>query len=106
VRMARRYLPLARDARVIDEQAAPLSRRTQPAHGEIVLEAQGLTKRFGGLVANNNISFSVPAGEVLALIGPNGAGKSTMFNLLSGVDDPTAGRVIFRGRDVTGQPSR
>jgi len=106
VRLARRYLPLARDARVIDEQAAPLSRRTQPAHGEIVLEAQGLTKRFGGLVANNNISFSVPAGEVLALIGPNGAGKSTMFNLLSGVDDPTAGRVIFRGRDVTGQPSR
>lgn len=106
VRLARRYLPLARDARVIDEQAAQLSRRTQPAHGEIVLEAQGLTKRFGGLVANNNISFSVPAGEVLALIGPNGAGKSTMFNLLSGVDDPTAGRVIFRGRDVTGQPSR
>ncbi|WP_132980596.1 branched-chain amino acid ABC transporter ATP-binding protein/permease [Pigmentiphaga sp. D-2] len=106
VRLARRWLPLAEPRRTVDEQARPLARRAQPAHGEVVLEARGLTKRFGGLVANNDISFTVPAGGVLALIGPNGAGKSTMFNLLSGVDDPTSGKVVFRGRDVTGRPSR
>jgi len=106
VRLARRCLPLAETRRVVDAAAPPLMRRAQPARGEVVLEARGLTKQFGGLVANNDISFSVTAGEVLALIGPNGAGKSTMFNLLSGVDDPTSGRVVFRGRDVTGRPSR
>jgi branched-chain amino acid transport system permease protein len=65
-----------------------------------------VTKRFGGLVANNNMSLHVKAGEILALIGPNGAGKSTMFNQLSGVDTPTSGEVLFRGQPVTGQDSR
>ncbi|VCU71945.1 Arabinose import ATP-binding protein AraG [Pigmentiphaga humi] len=105
-RLSRKALPLADTRRQVDEAARPLAHRTQPARGETVLEARGLTKRFGGLVANNDISFIVPAGQVLALIGPNGAGKSTMFNLLSGVDDPSSGQVVFRGQDVTGRPAR
>ncbi|GAA4325044.1 branched-chain amino acid ABC transporter ATP-binding protein/permease [Pigmentiphaga soli] len=103
---ARRVLPLAAARRPIDAAAAPLARRAPPARGDVVLEARGLTRRFGGLVANDGVSLAVRAGEVLALIGPNGAGKSTLFNLLSGVDDPSSGRVVFRGRDMTGRPSR
>jgi branched-chain amino acid transport system permease protein len=72
-----------------------------PAAGEILLEARNVVKYFGGLVANNNMSFSVKAGEVLALIGPNGAGKSTMFNCVSGVDSAAKGEVLFRGKVVT-----
>jgi ABC-type branched-subunit amino acid transport system ATPase component len=59
-----------------------------------------VTRKFGGLVANNNMSLSVKAGEILALIGPNGAGKSTMFNCISGVDTPTSGEVLFLGKPV------
>ncbi len=106
VRLARKVLPIQEAQRIVDNNAQALARRAVPQRGEPVLQAQGLTKRFGGLVANNDISFSVVAGEVLALIGPNGAGKSTMFNLLSGVDDPTAGRVLFLGADITARPSR
>jgi branched-chain amino acid transport system permease protein len=74
--------------------------------GETILEAKDVTRKFGGLVANNNMSLSVKAGEILALIGPNGAGKSTMFNQLSGVDTPTSGDVLFRGKSVAGHSSR
>lgn len=104
--LTRKVLPFAPPNRAIDTAAAPLERRAMPQRGEEVLAAEHLTKRFGGLVANNDISFSVRAGEVLALIGPNGAGKSTMFNLLSGVDDPTSGVVRFRGDAVTGRSAR
>ena len=65
-------------------------RNGAPAHGEVILEARHVTRRFGGLVANNDMSLEVRAGEILALIGPNGAGKSTLFNQLSGVDTPAA----------------
>ena len=65
-----------------------------------------MTKRFGGLVANNQMNLSIRAGEILALIGPNGAGKSTMFNQLSGVDTPTEGEVLFLGEKINGIPSR
>ena len=81
--------------------AAALPRRAVPATGDVLLEARGVVKRFGGLVANNNMSLTVCAGEILALIGPNGAGKSTMFNCVSGVDQATEGEVLFRGQDVT-----
>ncbi|MED5618079.1 branched-chain amino acid ABC transporter ATP-binding protein/permease [Ideonella sp. BN130291] len=84
----------------------PLSRRPLPAHGEVVLQAQQVTKRFGGLVANQDVSLAVKAGEVHALIGPNGAGKSTFFNMISGVDDPSAGEVRLGGQPMTGKPSR
>lgn len=77
-----------------------------PASGTLILEAKDITKKFGGLVANNNMNLQVHAGEVLALIGPNGAGKSTMFNQLSGVDVPTSGDVIFKGQRINGIPSR
>ena len=68
--------------------------------GQVLLDARNVVKRFGGLVANNNMSLDVRAGEVLALIGPNGAGKSTMFNCVSGVDSPTEGEMLFRGEAV------
>jgi len=63
---------------------------------------KGAVKRFGGLVAVNDVSFDVRAGEIVGLIGPNGAGKSTMFNLVTGTLPMTAGRVEFLGRDITG----
>ncbi len=77
-----------------------LSTRARPAAGETVLAVTGLRKTFGGLVAVTDVSFSVASGQVVALIGPNGAGKSTTFNLLTGVDRPSAGEVVFRGRTL------
>ncbi len=69
---------------------------------EAILEAQALSKHFGGTAALREVSFSAAAGEILGLIGPNGAGKTTLLNLLSGVLRPTSGKVLFRGRDLTG----
>jgi branched-chain amino acid transport system permease protein len=86
--------------------AAELPRREVPSTGEVLLEARNVTRRFGGLVANNDMNLDVRAGEILALIGPNGAGKSTLFNQLSGVDTPTSGEVLFRGQRINGIPSR
>ena len=102
----KKWVPVAVAPRAIDAGAADLPRRTLPAAGEIILEAKNVTRKFGGLVANNNMSLEVRAGEILALIGPNGAGKSTMFNQLSGVDTPTAGEVLFLGKPVAGHDSR
>lgn len=86
--------------------AEPLPRRPMPAKGEVVLEAKRVTRRFGGLVANRDISFTVRAGEILAVIGPNGAGKSTLFNQLSCVDHPTSGEILFRGERIDGRTAR
>nr|WP_239024306.1 branched-chain amino acid ABC transporter ATP-binding protein/permease [Ramlibacter humi] len=86
--------------------AQPLPRRAQPAAGQVVLEVKAARKEFGGLVAVNDVSFTLKAGEILGLIGPNGAGKSTMFNLVSGVLPLTRGEVHFLGRRVDGQASR
>lgn len=69
-----------------------------------ILRVSGLTKRFGGLMAVDNVSFDVPEGEVFALIGPNGAGKTTLFNCITGVYKPTHGNITFRDRDLTGAP--
>jgi branched-chain amino acid transport system ATP-binding protein len=69
-----------------------------------VLVATDIRKEFGGLVAVNDVSFTVPRGKVISLIGPNGAGKTTFFNMLTGVYKPTAGRIEFLGEDVTGKP--
>ena len=65
---------------------------------------EGLTVRFGGLTALNNVNFEVQRGEIRAIIGPNGAGKSTFFNCLTGVLRPTSGRIVFNGDDITGLP--
>ena len=67
-----------------------------------LLEANGLTKYFGGLAALEDVDIHTDAGEIVALIGPNGAGKTTTFNLLTGFDRPTRGEVIFKNHDVTG----
>lgn len=66
-----------------------------------LLEADGLVKRFGGVAAVNDVSFTVPAGQWLGIIGPNGAGKSTLFNLLGGQLRPTLGKIRFAGADIT-----
>jgi branched-chain amino acid transport system ATP-binding protein len=66
------------------------------------LNVAGLSKRFGGLAANNDIRFSVEEGEIVSVIGPNGAGKSTLFNCVTGFYKPDAGNVSFFGKDITG----
>ena len=69
-----------------------------------LLEVAGISKRFGGLRAVQDLDFSVREGEILGLIGPNGAGKSTVFNLINGVHAPDKGRILFQGIDITGEP--
>jgi branched-chain amino acid transport system ATP-binding protein len=69
-----------------------------------LLAAQGVRKEFGGLVAVNDVDFAIPEKAIVSLIGPNGAGKTTFFNMLTGVYKPTAGRIVFDDRDVTGKP--
>ncbi len=69
----------------------------------MILQVEDVSKRFGGLQALGNITFSLPEGQILGLIGPNGAGKTTLFNVINGVYKPEKGRVIFRGEDVTGR---
>ncbi|MAT95983.1 MAG: ABC transporter ATP-binding protein [Anaerolineaceae bacterium] len=68
----------------------------------MILQVEGLGKRFGGLQALADVTFDLPEGQILGLIGPNGAGKTTLFNCISGVYPPTEGRVTFRGEEVTG----
>jgi len=84
-------------------QAAPSGEGVNPA--QPLLEVHGLTKRFGGLVAVDDLSFQVSPGEIYAVIGPNGAGKTTVFNLISGVLRPNRGRISLRGRPLTDLPA-
>lgn len=86
-----------------DVTVSPPPRRAPAVDaGDVILEARGLTKRYGGLLANNNIDFSVRRGEIRGIIGPNGAGKSTFFKMLTCETHPTEGRIVFEGRDITG----
>ncbi len=71
----------------------------------ILLSVQNLSKQFGGLQALTRVTFDLPEGQILALIGPNGAGKTTLFNVINGVFRPEVGRIVFRGKDVTGMKS-
>ncbi|HVS84410.1 MAG TPA: ABC transporter ATP-binding protein [Gaiellaceae bacterium] len=71
---------------------------------DALLETNSVRKEFGGLVANQDVDFTVPQGGIVSLIGPNGAGKTTFFNMLTGVYKPTAGRILFAGEDMTGKP--
>jgi len=69
-----------------------------------ILKVKNVTKRFGGLVALNNVSFEIHEGEIVGLIGPNGAGKTTMFNVITGYYKPESGKIYFEGKDITGKP--
>jgi branched-chain amino acid transport system permease protein len=87
--------------RAAPADADPLPRRVQPERGQALMQVEGAERRFGGLIAVNDVSFEVRTGEILGLIGPNGAGKSTMFNLMTGALRPSGGRIRFAGKDIT-----
>jgi branched-chain amino acid transport system permease protein len=99
---------LPRPQRKVDWQNAPdlAHARIHPPRGELLLDVQSIRKQFGGLVAVNDISFQIHAGDIVGLIGPNGAGKSTTFNLITGVLPKTSGRVVLRGDDISHARSR
>ncbi len=73
------------------------------SNGDIILEARNLTRRFGGLIAVDHLSFSLCEGRIHGLIGPNGAGKTTTFNVISGFYSPSSGQVIYHGDDISGR---
>ncbi len=110
--LAARFTATAREAVAPEEapvlaDAAPDAEIDAPPHRRggysgPILEARGLSKSFGGIVANRNIDFTVEDGELRGIIGPNGAGKSTFFKMLTCELPPTAGRIRFEGRDITG----
>jgi branched-chain amino acid transport system permease protein len=104
--LATRRLPPRRQDPSAWAHAEPLPKAAPPARGETVLSVRAARKQFGGLVAVNDVSFDVRAGEIVGLIGPNGAGKSTLFNLITGVLPLTAGQVDYRGARVSGRTSR
>jgi ABC-type branched-subunit amino acid transport system ATPase component/ABC-type branched-subunit amino acid transport system permease subunit len=95
-----RLLPQPKAAPVPDADPLPSRARTR-TQGPL-LAVRSARKTFGGLVAVNNLSFTIESGEILGLIGPNGAGKSTMFNLISGALDVTSGDIMFRGESIVG----
>jgi len=72
--------------------------------GRLLLSARNITKRFGGLIAVNDISFDIPEGSIVSLIGPNGAGKTTFFNIIAGIYDPTSGRILVNDRTMVARP--
>jgi branched-chain amino acid transport system permease protein len=83
-------------------QLTPSQHRPSTGSGEVILKAEALSKRYGGIVANDGIDFAVRRGELRGIIGPNGAGKSTFFKMLTCEIAPTAGRIMFEDRDITG----
>jgi branched-chain amino acid transport system permease protein len=110
MRRKRRPVEALEEAPAIDTRSAtlasvgPAARQRVPdgAVGGPILEARGVTKRYGGLLANRDINFAVQEGELRGVIGPNGAGKSTFFKLLTCEVHPTSGGIFFHGRDITG----
>jgi branched-chain amino acid transport system ATP-binding protein len=75
---------------------------TAASNGKLILDAQRVTKRFGGLTAVSDVTFHVPERSIVSIIGPNGAGKTTFFNMLTGFYKPTTGKIVFEDRNVTG----
>jgi branched-chain amino acid transport system permease protein len=102
--VARRFLKPRRVS--VPDQAVALAVRARPDPGEALLEVRAARIAFGGLVAVDDVSFELKAGEILGLIGPNGAGKSTMFNLVTGVLPLAAGEIRFRGERIDNRRSR
>ena len=105
-RITRHYRSSAAPAAPAIAPAEALAQRALPERGSPILTVTGAVKRFGGLIAVNDVSFDIKAGEIVGLIGPNGAGKSTMFNLLTCTAPMTAGQVNFLGRDISGMSQR
>jgi len=101
-----RRLPLLREDGKVNMAAEPLPRRPLPPRGDIILEAVRVTRRFGGLLANRQIDLAIEAGSIMALIGPPGAGKSTLLDLLSGIEAPNSGAIVFMGDSVAGCGAR
>jgi branched-chain amino acid transport system ATP-binding protein len=83
----------------------PDSRFPIPGSGDPILQARGITKKFGGLMALQGIDLTIRKGEILGVLGPNGAGKTTLVNCITGLDKPTSGTILFHGRDITPLPS-
>jgi branched-chain amino acid transport system permease protein len=100
-----RFFPRGPRAHLADH-AEPLPQRSKPQAGEDLLTVNKARKQFGGLVAVNDVSFEVKAGQIIGLIGPNGAGKSTTFNLVTGVLQATSGEITFRGERIDSLSSR
>ncbi|WP_250466193.1 branched-chain amino acid ABC transporter ATP-binding protein/permease [Caballeronia sp. GAFFF2] len=100
-----RLFPSAPRARV-PERGEALPQRSKPVAGESLLVVDNARKQFGGLIAVNDVSFDIKAGEIIGLIGPNGAGKSTTFNLVTGVLQVTSGAISFRGERIEKLTSR
>ncbi|QGZ62751.1 branched-chain amino acid ABC transporter ATP-binding protein/permease [Paraburkholderia acidisoli] len=100
-----RFFPRGPQAHV-PANAEALPQRSKPSAGEMLLTVNKARKQFGGLVAVNDVSFEVKAGQIIGLIGPNGAGKSTTFNLVTGVLQPTSGEITFRGERIDRLTSR
>jgi branched-chain amino acid transport system ATP-binding protein len=92
----------APETKAADTKALDTSAPDSKAPVTPLLEVRGLTKRFAGLVANDQVSLTVREGEIVSIIGPNGAGKSTLFACITGFHKPDAGRVVYRGRTITG----
>lgn len=82
------------------------SRAAEDSALEIVLDARGVTKRFGGLVAVDNVDLQIPKGAISSVIGPNGAGKTTFFNMIAGIYRPTEGDIYFLGRPISSEGDR
>jgi branched-chain amino acid transport system permease protein len=104
VPFALRWLPRVRPTPPL--AANTLARRRQPDRGQPILSISGATRRFGGLVAVDKVSFDLKAGEILGLIGPNGAGKTTMFNLITGTLALNGGGICFLGENIGGTAQR
>jgi branched-chain amino acid transport system permease protein len=104
VPFALRWLPRVQPAPPL--AAGSLEHRQQPERGQPILSVAGATRRFGGLIAVDNVSFEVKAGEILGLIGPNGAGKTTMFNLITGALPLNQGKISFLGQDISHRAQR
>jgi branched-chain amino acid transport system permease protein len=96
-------VPGARDMAPESSALAPQPTRPIPTYDGPILVARGLSKRFGGLLANDSIDFEVQQGELRGVIGPNGAGKTTFFKMLTCEIPPSSGSILFEGRDITGR---
>ena len=88
---------------LLEESLKLLARAEHMPAGQTILAIRGLTKRYGGVTALDNLDLDVKAGEIMALIGPNGAGKTTAFNMITGVMVPTEGSVLLQGTEVAGK---